>query len=77
MNGSDKSKMIISNKLKKKLNKLYCLLMSLTMSKTSLMNRNKKINRLRFKINSKILRTMKWTSLMMNLDKIWQAKISN
>lgn len=59
MNGSDKSKMIISNKLKKKLNKLYCLLMSLTMSKTSLMNRNKKINRLRFKINSKILRTMK------------------
>ena len=29
------------------------------MSKTSLMNRNKKINRLRFKINSKILRTMK------------------
>ena len=29
------------------------------MSKTSLMNRNKKINRLCFKINSKILRTMK------------------
>ena len=29
------------------------------MSKTSLMNRNQKINRLRFKINSKILRTMK------------------
>lgn len=58
MNGSDKSKMIISNKLKKKLNKLYCLPMSLNMSKTSLMNRNQKINRLRFKINSKILRIM-------------------
>ena len=77
MNGSDKFNLIISNKLKKKLNKLFCLPMNLMMSKISLMIWNLKVHHFRFKINSLYLRTMKWASTMINSNRIWQTKTSS